>query len=137
MSTLERAIALAARAHEGQTDKVGEPYILHPIRVMLRVEGEEARIAAVLHDVIEETSLTLADLKREGFSERVAEIVQALTHSEEEDYEHAVRRAAAHPMARIIKVADLEDNIQMSSAINALDKLQKYEHALEIVKSYG
>src|SRR5258706_6160057 len=67
LSTLERAIALAARKHEGQLDKAGAPYILHPIRVMLRVASLEEKMAAVLHDVVEDTDTTFEDLAREGF----------------------------------------------------------------------
>ena len=71
MSTLERAIAVAARAHEGQYDKGGAAYILHPLRVMMRVSTPEQRIVAVLHDVIEDTPLTLSDLAREGFALKI------------------------------------------------------------------
>jgi guanosine-3',5'-bis(diphosphate) 3'-pyrophosphohydrolase len=63
MATLEKAIEIAARAHTGQVDKAGQPYILHPIQVMLRVQGEDARIAAVLHDVVEDSEVTIDDLR--------------------------------------------------------------------------
>src|SRR5437899_1974881 len=79
LSTLERAIALAARKHEGQLDKAGAPYILHPLRVMLRVESLEQKMVAVLHDVVEDTGTTLLDLAREGFSPSVVRAVEALT----------------------------------------------------------
>ena len=71
MATLERAIALAAQAHEGQVDKAGAPYILHPLRMMLSVDTPEARVAAVLHDVVEDTPVSLEELRVEGFSEAV------------------------------------------------------------------
>lgn len=69
MTTLERAIELASKAHAGQVDKAGQSYILHPIKVMLRVAGSEARIVAVLHDVVEDSQFTIEDLRNEGFSE--------------------------------------------------------------------
>jgi guanosine-3',5'-bis(diphosphate) 3'-pyrophosphohydrolase len=71
MATIEKALQIAAKAHEGQKDKSGLPYILHPLRVMMRVEGEEAQIVAVLQDVIEDTSVSAADLRQAGFSEQV------------------------------------------------------------------
>ena len=75
MSTLERAIAIAARAHAGQVDKGGAPYILHPLRVMLRLSEPREQLVAVLHDVIEDSPVTLEQLRGEGFSE---EVLQAL-----------------------------------------------------------
>lgn len=111
MSTLERAITIAAEAHAGATDKVGAPYILHPLRVMLRVEGNEARIAAVLHDLVEDTPWTLEDLRAEGFSEAVVAAVDGLTRRPGEIYLDFCRRAAANRIARNVKLADLEDNL--------------------------
>ena len=74
MATLEKAIAIAAAAHAGQVDKAGQPYILHPIRVMLSVTGSHAQMAAILHDVVEDTSVTVDQLVDEGFP---AEVVTA------------------------------------------------------------
>ena len=68
---LEKALILAAKAHTGQVDKGGAPYILHPIRVMLACEGEKEKIVALLHDTLEDTALTAADLRRAGFSEEI------------------------------------------------------------------
>lgn len=110
MSTLERAIEIAAQAHAGQRDKAGAPYILHPLRVMLRVETETERIAAVLHDVVEDSGWTLDQLRAEGFAPDVLETIEALTRRPEESYEDFVLRAGAHPIARRVKQADLADN---------------------------
>lgn len=79
MSTLERAIVVAARAHEGQYDKGGAAYILHPLRVMMRVSTPEQRIVAVLHDVLEDTQLTVADLAREGFPLKILAALLSLS----------------------------------------------------------
>lgn len=95
MSTLERAIAVAARAHEGQYDKGGAAYILHPLRVMMRVSTPEQRIVAVLHDVLEDTPLTLSDLAREGFPLKILAAVLALSRREGESYEAFVVRLGA------------------------------------------
>ena len=79
MSSLEEAIAIAARAHAGQVDKARQPYILHPLKVMLRLQATDERIAAVLHDVVEDTPITLDDLRAAGFSPAVITAVDALT----------------------------------------------------------
>jgi GTP diphosphokinase / guanosine-3',5'-bis(diphosphate) 3'-diphosphatase len=79
MSTLDRAIQIAVTAHAGQIDKGGEPYILHPLRVMLRMRNEEERIAAVLHDVVEDSDSTFESLIAEGFSPNVICALEALT----------------------------------------------------------
>ena len=79
MATLERAIQIAVSAHAGQIDKSGQPYVLHPLRVMFSVSSLQERIAAMLHDVIEDTSTTMDDLMEEGFHEEVIEAVRALT----------------------------------------------------------
>lgn len=76
---LNKAIIIAAQAHEGQLDKCGEPYILHPLRVMLKMHTEVERICAVLHDVVEDTNITLEDLRGEGFSEEIIGILDCLT----------------------------------------------------------
>lgn len=111
--TLEDAIALAALAHAGQLDKAGQPYILHPLRVMLGVQGTHARMAAVLHDVVEDTPITLEDLQRRGFPAEVLQAVQALTKTPGEDRLAAAARAAADPIARLVKLADVADNMDL------------------------
>ena len=79
MATIEKALQIAAQAHEGQKDKGGEPYILHPLRAMMSVQGEEAQIVAVLHDVIEDTSVTADDLRQAGFSDQIVDAVLCVT----------------------------------------------------------
>ncbi len=113
MPTLEDAIALAARAHAGQCDRYGAPYILHPLRVMLRCADETARIVAVLHDVLEDTPLTLDDLRAQGYPSAVLEALDLLTRRAGEPYAEYIERLASHPLARRIKLADLEDNMDM------------------------
>lgn len=133
MSTLERAIAVAARAHEGQQDKGGTAYILHPLRVMMRVQTTEQRIVAVLHDVLEDTSMSLADLAREGFVLKVLAAVQALSRRDDESYEAFVARLGVDPLARVVKLADLADNSDLSRIASPgpedLARLQRYQQA--------
>ncbi|MBF0285644.1 MAG: bifunctional (p)ppGpp synthetase/guanosine-3',5'-bis(diphosphate) 3'-pyrophosphohydrolase [Magnetococcales bacterium] len=113
MDPLEKAIQLAVSAHRGQKDKAGIPYVLHPLRVMMRMSDPIARIVAVLHDVVEDTPVTLDELRREGFSPEVLEALDCLTHREGESYEEYIERAASHPLALAVKRADLEDNMDI------------------------
>jgi (p)ppGpp synthase/HD superfamily hydrolase len=112
---LERGLLLAVRAHLGQTDKAGQPYVFHPLRLMLAMETEEEKLAALLHDVVEDSAITLDDLRREGFPETVVQAVDALTRRKPaESYEEFVARAARHPVARRVKLADLRDNMDIT-----------------------
>ena len=125
MSTLEKAIEMAARAHAGQRDRSGFAYVLHPLRVMLRQQGEEAMIVAVLHDTLEDTDLTEDDLRRAGFSEYVLEAVRLVTRDEKDSYADFVAKCAAHPLARAVKLADLEDNSRLDRAMLRVGMIEK------------
>src|SRR5215510_8949853 len=98
MPGLEDAIALAVEAHRGQTRPDGSPYVLHPLRVMLALGDETDRVAGVLH-VVEDTPVTLDELRRRGYGEEVVEAVDRLTRRAGESYEAFVERAGAHPRA--------------------------------------
>ena len=136
MSTLERAIEIAARAHAGQVDKGGAPYILHPLRLMLSVSGAEARMAAVLHDVVEDTPITPEDLRREGFPEIVIEAVLALTKHKGETRMDAARRLAPNAVARAVKLADLRDNMDVSRLGSLTEKDRARLREYEQVKAF-
>jgi (p)ppGpp synthase/HD superfamily hydrolase len=111
--TLKEAIALAAWAHQGQIYPSPErdPYILHPLRVMPRLETSLERLIAVLHDVVEDTTYTLDDLRRLGYPEEMIVVIDLLTRQAGEDYTVYIERLISHPTARRIKLADLEDNL--------------------------
>jgi GTP diphosphokinase / guanosine-3',5'-bis(diphosphate) 3'-diphosphatase len=131
MSTLERAIEIAAKAHQGQLDKAGQPYILHPLRVMLAVQTLPEQMAAILHDVVEDTTVTLADLQSEGFSAEVLAAINALTKTPGEKRIAAAQRAVVNPIARAVKLADVSDNMDLSRIAQPTAKdyarLQEYE----------
>ena len=131
MSTLERAIEIAAAAHAGQIDKAGHPYILHPLRVMLRVSTEHERISAVLHDVVEDTPVTFEQLAHEGFPQVVLLAIEALTKRPGESRLQAAERAAANPIARVVKLADNAENMDLSRIAAPTEKdfarLREYE----------
>ena len=141
MATLERAMEIAARAHAGQVDKAGAPYILHPIRMMLGVASLEARMAAMLHDVVEDSDVTLEQLRAEGFPEGVVGAVDALTKREGEDYEAFIRRVAPDALARQVKLADLRDNSDLSRIAQPAEKdrlrIEKYRRAIQYLESLG
>lgn len=141
MSTIERAIEIAARAHAGQTDKGGAPYIFHPLRLMLAVNGEHERMAAVLHDVVEDTPLSLEDLQREGFPEAVIDAVRALTKLPGESRLAAAQRAAANPVARAVKLADVTDNMDLrrlpAPTQKDLARLKEYEQVKALLLAAG
>jgi (p)ppGpp synthase/HD superfamily hydrolase len=122
MSDIEEAIRIAVEVHRGQRDRGGAPYILHPLRVMFRVQTQAERMAAVLHDVVEDSAWTLDDLRARGFADEVVETVDALTRRDGEDYEAYVDRAAAHPVARRVKIADLEDNMDVRRTGNVTER---------------
>ncbi|HEX4551038.1 HD domain-containing protein [Pseudomonas sp.] len=132
--TLERAIALAATAHAGQVDKGGAPYILHPLKVMLRMTTLEERIVAVLHDVVEDCGISLDDLRKEGFSEEVLSAIESVTKMPGEPYEDFVERAAQNPIGRVVKLADLEENSDLSRIASPswedLERIEKYRRAI-------
>ena len=119
---LGRAIELAKQHHKGQTDKVGKPYINHPLRVMNQMKSEDEKIVAVLHDIVEDTDISLNDLRNEGFSEEVVSAVECLTKQDGENYDSYIERISFNPLAVKIKLADLEDNRDLTRLPEVTDK---------------
>lgn len=138
MLTLEAAILCAVKAHTGQTDKAGAPYILHPLRVMLALETEEERIAGVLHDIAEDAGWSAL----EEFGElppTIAQALDALTRRAGESYSAFIGRVAAVPLARRVKIADLRDNLDPSRLQSPgpadVQRALRYRAALEFLTS--
>ena len=134
MATIEKALQIAAKAHEGQKDKEGLPYILHPVRVMMGVQGGEAQIVAVLHDVIEDTSVTAEDLRKAGFSEEVVAAVLCVTHRKDEPYADHVVRCKGNEIARGVKLSDLTDNWRLDRMIL---RPQRFEADVTRLRKYA
>lgn len=134
MSNLQKAISLAVDAHFNQTRRNGEPYILHPIRVMLKMQTEEQKIVAILHDVIEDTSLTEEDLYLYGFSENVIKAIMLLTKSKDCNYEAYIDFIRRNEIARKVKIEDIKDNLDLEQLDRISEKdiarSQKYIRAL-------
>lgn len=139
MATLERAIAIAVEAHGGQLDKNGAPYVLHPLRVMFDVKGDEVRMVAALHDVVEDNpAWTLERLRAEGFSDAVLAGVDALTRRDDETYEEFVARAGSHPIGRQVKLADLRDNMNVTRLAEVGEKERtRLERYLKAYRALG
>ena len=137
--TLEDAIILAVQAHHGQVDSGGQPYVLHLLRVMLRQTGTAGRIVAILHDALEDTGLVLSDLKKAGFDDEVCQAVDCLTRKRDEEYEHRIDLIADNPLARRVKLADLEDNMDVrrlsSLDDRSLRRLAKYKAAWDKLRA--
>lgn len=144
-SPLETAIEIALRAHRGQTDRAGRPYITHPLRLMGRARTAGEQIVAVLHDTVEDggpNGVTMQTLREAGFEERILEAVDALTRRKadlfpdrdhDEPYDDFVERTATVPLARAVKLLDLQDNMDVSRldgvSEHDADRLDRYVRA--------
>lgn len=111
MTLKEKALQIARTAHLGQTDKSGHPYIRHPIAVAFAFQDEIHIAVALLHDVVEDTSITLQALREEGFPEDIIEAVDAITRRSGENYADYLNRVKENPIARAVKLQDLEHNM--------------------------
>ena len=136
-ATLDDAIALATRAHEGQTDQAGADYIAHPLRVMENCVSDDAKIVAVLHDVVEDSDTTLEDL-REMFAPQIVDAIALLTKSGDIEYSMYIENIKANALAREVKIADLRDNMNLTRIENPTEKdfkrLEKYRGALAVLE---
>ena len=156
MSDLQRAISIAVTAHEGQTDKGGNPYILHPLRVMQSLRTTDEMIVGVLHDVVEDCSeagYTFDFLKNEEFANTVLTALSAVTKTKEEEavigklsgeerveaYLSFVKRSLSDPVARRVKRADIFDNLNVMRMGELTDedlfRLNQYKRAIALIDS--
>lgn len=131
MALLDKAISLAVEAHAGQKERSGDPYILHPLRVMLKMETETEMIVGVLHDVVEDSAaFSLARLREEGFSTAVVEAIDCVSRRDGESYNDFIGRIEKNQLATKVKLADLADNMR------ALRLPMMTEHDLQRLKKY-
>lgn len=134
---LERAIQIAVNAHFGQIDKAGKPYILHPMRVMLSGTTQEEMICGILHDVVEDTPITLEDLQKEGFSPDILQALKLLTRLEHTPYMEYIESISHNPLAIRVKLNDLKDNLNRDRIPNWTphdeERHQKYIQAQKIL----
>lgn len=138
---LTRAIILAAAAHAHDRGPGGDPKLLHVLRVMLRVDDKTERVAAALHDVVEEGAASLADLQRAGFPARALRLVDLMTRRGDEEYFDYIRRLCPDAGARRIKLADLADNTGVRRALKRRsardrEKLVRFARARRMILAY-
>lgn len=130
---LYNAINLATYLHNGQLDKAGEPYILHPLRTLARTRNRKEQIVALLHDIVEDTYYKIEHLRKHGFSDDIIEAIDYLTRKEGETYNDFIERISENELAAKVKLLDLEDNMdlnRLSTISNAdLERTEKYKNA--------
>jgi (p)ppGpp synthase/HD superfamily hydrolase len=137
--TLEDAIVLAANAHSDQKDRNDEPYIMHPLRVAAQLWDYDERMVAALHDVIEDTDVTLDDLREAGYPDQIVDAVDAISKRKDVDepYSRYIRRVKENPLATKVKIADLHDNASLGRLpkVEAYDlkRLDRYNRALQFL----
>ena len=138
-SQSEKAYEIAKKAHLGQVDKAGEDYIKHPEKVASFVKTDEEKTVAYLHDVIEDTELTLEDLYECGFSKEVIEAVDIITKKRGEDYQSYLNSVKKNKLARAVKLADLRHNSDLTRLIKVTEKdikrKEKYQKAIDFLNS--
>ena len=136
---LHKAITIACEAHQGQSSINGEPYILHPLRLLIKAKSNEERIIAVLHDVIEKSNISLADLKDKGFNQNIISSIDSLSRRGSESYVDYIGRLMQNRISVKIKLHDLVDNIKMHSEDNDNGiydaKINQYKNALKQIRS--
>ena len=135
MTFLEKAIEISTKAHKGQKDKAGKDYINHPMTVAAMVNEDNEKIVAYLHDVVEDTNVTLADLKEVGFDNDVIEAIDAITKRDGENYDDYIYRVSNNKIAKQVKIADMTHNSDISRFDNPSQKdiewCKKYKRKIE------
>ena len=136
---LHKAIIIACEAHQGQFSINGEPYILHPLRLFFKAKSNEEKIIAALHDVIEKSNISLADLKNKGFEQNIISSIDSLSRRRGESYVDYIGRLMQNRISVKIKLLDLADNIKMHSENNENGiydvKINQYKNALKQIRS--
>ncbi|MDQ3004869.1 MAG: GTP pyrophosphokinase [Chloroflexota bacterium] len=137
MQLIEKSLHIALRAYAGKTDKAGREYIHHPLRLMAKMKTDLEMSAALLHDVIEDSDITAEQLLAEGIPAEVVEAVVCLSRNENEDYQDFVGRTKKNELAAKIKIADIEDNIDVLRLASLdeydLTRIKKYHSAWQFL----
>ena len=141
MKLIEKSLSIALRAYAGKTDKAGHEYILHPLRIMAKMKSDEEMSVALLHDVIEDSDITAEQLLAEGIPTEVVDAVVCLTKNEGEDYQDFVARTKKNTLAKKVKTADIEDNIDVLRLAfldgTAIARIKKYHAAWRFLNDDG
>ena len=135
----EKAMKLAFEKHNKMVDKAGIPYIIHPILVAEKMDDEDSTVVALLHDVVEDTDLSIEDIKRMGFNEKITDALKVLSHDDNVEYLEYIKQVAKNDIAKKVKIADIKHNSDLTRLRNnpeLIEKFsQKYPPALEILES--
>ena len=134
----KKALRLCFDCHKEQIDKTGLPYVFHPFHLAEQMDDEISTVCALLHDVVEDTELTVKDLGDMGFPDKVLEVLTLLTHEDQVPYMDYVKKIKTNPIATKVKIADLTHNSDLTR-LDFIDEYavrrnQKYAQALEILK---
>ena len=136
----KKALRLCFDAHKEQVDKAGAPYVFHPFHLAEQMRDELTTVCALLHDVVEDTDITLDDIAASGFPPEVIEALSLLTHDDSVEYMDYVRAIAENSIARRVKIADLKHNSDLSrldaADQNAQERVKKYKRAIKLLKEY-
>ena len=141
-SQISKALKIAIKAHEGQKDRSGEDYILHPITVMTYCKTTPQKVTAILHDIVEDTDVTLKDLEKEGFPSEIIDAVDAMTHGPNEPNTEYWQRVCENKIATAVKLADIKHNT-LSERMDDLDTetnvrlTKKYKEAREYLATHA
>ena len=135
----KKALKICFNAHKDQVDKTGMPYVFHPFHLAETMDTEDEVCVALLHDTVEDTSVTFEDLIKEGFNETIVNALKLLTHNDDTPYMEYVARIKENPLAREVKLADLYHNSDLTrlDVVDewALKRNEKYKKALEYLLS--
>lgn len=139
-SLLAKALILATESHDGQFDLAGKPYILHPLHVMSKMEREDDKIVAVLHDIVEDTDVSLEDIEGLGFPGHILRAIDALTRREDESYSVYMSRVASNEIATRVKIADIRHNLDFTRiprdlSEKDLERIKKHATAYRLLKA--
>lgn len=134
---LQIALRIAMKAHRGQLDRGGQPYIFHPLKVATMTSSFDEFVTALLHDVIEDSDYTADDLRADGIPEHIMEALCLLTHDKDEPYMDYIRKIKGNDLARAVKLADLKHNSDLSRLAEITDRdrarAEKYKQAIKLL----
>ena len=134
----KKAMKIAYKAHKDQVDKSGLPYVFHPFHLAEQMDDEVTTVVALLHDVVEDSDITMVDLKEAGFSQEELQALELLTHKTTDSYMEYIEKLSDNPIARTVKLADLAHNSDLSRLDQVTEKdikrAEKYNRAMEFLK---
>lgn len=137
--TTKKALRLCFEAHKNQVDKSGMPYVFHPFHLAEQMTDENTTVVALLHDVIEDTTYTINDLKNMGFNDTILEAISLMTHSKDVPYMDYVTEIKKNPIAKAVKLADLKHNSDLSRLDvvdeKSIERTKKYKKAITLLES--